>query len=136
MRIVVSSGSPLPIYEQIREQIERAILSGDVSAGDPLPSIRQLASDLRVSVITTTRAYSDLTRDGYVVSVPGKGVFVQQLDPAVVQAQARTLIAASFAQAVGHARLAGIGDAELAAMLDTAIDTDARGVAQHPEEEK
>ena len=122
MRIIVSNGSPLPIYEQIVQQVKQAILTGEVVEGEPLPSIRHLARDLRVSVITTTRASHDLARDGFVVSVPGKGAFVGSVNPGLVREQARTAIEQDFAEAVGRARLAGLQRTELTALLNAALD--------------
>lgn len=76
MNIHISNSSGLPIYEQISTQIKNIIISRELVEGDSLPSIRLLAKELRISVITTKRAYDDLERDGYIVSVPGKGSFV------------------------------------------------------------
>lgn len=76
MKIIVSNRSGIPIYEQIKEQIKAAIFSGELQEDNMLPSIRQLARDLKISVITTTRAYSDLEQEGFIVNVQGKGCFV------------------------------------------------------------
>ena len=76
MDILISNTSGKPIYEQITSQVKAQILSGELKAGDALPGIRTLAKELRISVITTKRAYEDLERDGFVVTVPGKGSFV------------------------------------------------------------
>lgn len=76
MNIIISNVGNRPIYEQIYEQLKAAILIGELSEGDSLPSIRQLAKDLRVSVITTKRAYDELERDGYLDTMAGKGSFV------------------------------------------------------------
>ena len=76
MKIIVSNRSGIAIYEQIKEQIKAAIFSGELKEDDLLPSLRQLAKDLKISVITTTRAYSDLEEEGFVVNVQGKGCFV------------------------------------------------------------
>jgi GntR family transcriptional regulator len=76
MKVIVSNRSGVPIYEQIKEQIKAAIFSGELKEDDLLPSIRQLARDLKISVITTTRAYADLEQEGFVVNVQGKGCFV------------------------------------------------------------
>ena len=76
LEILISNASGLPIYEQITTQIKQKILSGELAAGEALPSIRALAKDLRISVITTKRAYDELEREGYVASVGGKGSFV------------------------------------------------------------
>ncbi len=121
MRIIVSNASPLPIYEQIVQQVKQAILAGDIADGAPLPSIRQLARDLRVSVITTTRAYNDLARDGFVVSVPGKGAFVRAVNADLIREQALVEIETTLTDVVTRARLAGLTPADLTAMLDTAI---------------
>jgi len=74
--IILSNMSDRPIYEQIYNQIKNAIISGELKEGDMLPSIRALAKDLRISVITTKRAYDELERDGYIYTVAGKGCYV------------------------------------------------------------
>lgn len=76
MNILISNASNQPIYEQIYTQIKNAIIAGDLEEGDALPSIRQLAKDLRISVITTKRAYEELERDGFIDTVAAKGCFV------------------------------------------------------------
>ena len=78
MDLIISNASGKPIYEQICTQIKNTILSGELSPGDALPSIRALAKDLRISVITTTRAYDELERDGFIDRVPGKGCYVAE----------------------------------------------------------
>ena len=78
MDLIISNASGKPIYEQIYTQIKNAIVSGALSPGDALPSIRALAKDLRISVITTTRAYDELERDGFIDRVPGKGCYVAE----------------------------------------------------------
>ena len=76
MHIVISNQSGKPIYEQIAEQVKALIISGELGEGDALPSMRLLAKELRISVITTKRAYEELEREGFLYSVPGKGSFV------------------------------------------------------------
>ena len=76
MDLIISNASGKPIYEQICTQIKNAILSGELSPGDALPSIRALAKDLRISVITTKRAYDELEAEGFIYTLPGKGSFV------------------------------------------------------------
>ena len=82
LRVVVSQTSGVPLYEQIVEQVRQQIVSGELEAGTPLPSLRALAADLRVSLITTTRAYNELAAEGLIVNVPARGSFVADLDPA------------------------------------------------------
>lgn len=79
--VILSVDSNLPIYEQIYNQIVAQILQGDLKANDMLPSIRTAAKDLGVSVITINRTWDDLERDGYIYTTPGKGTFVNQLNP-------------------------------------------------------
>lgn len=78
MNLIISNASGRPIYEQIYTQIKNCILTGELSPGDALPSIRALAKDLRISVITTTRAYDELEQDGFIDRVPGKGCYVAE----------------------------------------------------------
>ena len=78
LNLIISNASGKPIYEQIYTQVKNCIISGELSPGDALPSIRALAKDLRISVITTTRAYDELERDGFIDRVPGKGCYVAE----------------------------------------------------------
>lgn len=106
--VVLSSTSGVPIYAQIKEQVKAAILRGDVPEGALLPSIRGLARDLQVSVITTTRAYSDLAAEGLVTNVPGKGSYVLPRNAEMVRERALASIERTLADAVRVARLAGV----------------------------
>lgn len=119
--IVLSNTGGMPIYEQIKTQLKAAILRGDVADGDALPSIRGLARDLQVSVITTTRAYSDLAAEGFITNVPGKGSYVLPRDSALVREQILREIERAFADGVRKARLAGLSDADLHDVLDTLL---------------
>lgn len=76
MEIILSNVNGKPIYEQITSQIKGMIMSGELKAGDTMPSMRKLAKELHVSVITTQRAYDDLAKDGFIVTIPAKGTFV------------------------------------------------------------
>lgn len=76
MNIIISNSSRQPIYDQITSQVKSKILAGEMKEGDALPSMRFLAKELRISVITTKRAYEELERDGFIATVPGKGSFV------------------------------------------------------------
>ena len=77
MQIIISNNGEVPIYQQIENNIKDMILSGDLTGGELLPSIRSLARDLKISVITTKRAYEELEKDGYIEIIPGKGCFVK-----------------------------------------------------------
>ena len=121
MRVVLSNSSPLPLYEQIKEQIGAAVLSGELADGDALPSVRALARDLRISVITTTRAYAELAAEGFITTIPGKGAFVAPLDSELVREQRVRQVEAGLQTALDAARLAGLSRDELVEILDTLI---------------
>ncbi len=80
LKLVISQTSNQPIYEQIKNQIKKQIIEGSLKAGEALPSIRVLAKELNVSVITTKRAYEELEKEGFIVTVPAKGTFVAEID--------------------------------------------------------
>lgn len=117
MRVILSHTSGVPFYEQIKEQIKAEILSGKIKEGDMLPSIRQLAKDLRISVITTTRAFSDLEQEGFVKNLQGKGCYVLPQNSEMVREQLLRDIEGAFETAIRAARTAGLTDDELIAML-------------------
>ncbi|GHT37837.1 GntR family transcriptional regulator [Actinomyces oris] len=123
LSVVLSNTAGVPIYEQIAQQVRDAILTGQVEADEMLPSIRALARDLRVSVITTTRAYSDLVAEGFLANVPGKGYFVLPRDSELVREQVLREVEEHLDRAVERARLAQLGDEELHTMLQTIITT-------------
>lgn len=85
MNIIISNTSKQPIYEQIYLQIKSLIISGELSEGDALPSIRSLAKDLRISVITTKRAYDELEHEGYINTVAAKGCFVAEINTELIK---------------------------------------------------
>ena len=118
MRIVISYQSGVPIYEQIKEQIKETVLSGDLPENELLPSIRQLARDLKTSVITTTRAYNDLELEGFIQTVPGKGCYVKKINNELVQAKYLEDTKATLETAIKLGRLAGLKINELHDLLD------------------
>jgi len=125
LSVVLSNTAGVPIYEQIAQQVRDAILTSQVEADEMLPSIRALARDLRVSVITTTRAYSDLVAEGFLANVPGKGYFVLPRDSELVREQVLREVEEHLDRAVERARLAQLSDEELHTMLQTIITTSA-----------
>ena len=118
MNIIVSNQLGVPIYEQIKEQIKAAILTGELSENAPLPSLRQLARDLQVSLVTTTRAYSELELEGFVQTMPGKGVYVKKIDQPLVRDKYRKETEKALQIAVQRGKLAGLSMDELHKMLD------------------
>ncbi|MDO4290382.1 MAG: GntR family transcriptional regulator [Eggerthellaceae bacterium] len=122
MEIIISNASDKPIYEQISSQIKGAILSGSLQAGDALPSIRALANDLRVSVITTKRAYSDLEELGFIETVQGKGSFVAGGNLELLREERLRRVEQLLEAALGEAQSAGVPAADLHDMLDALIE--------------
>jgi GntR family transcriptional regulator len=118
LRIIIKNTSKEPIYEQIKEQIKEAILSDELSEGDMLPSIRQLARDLKISVITTTRAYTDLEQEGFIAIQQGKGCFVLPKNSEIVHEQLLRKIEDSFLTAVNAGRIAKLSHNELINILE------------------
>jgi GntR family transcriptional regulator len=118
VKIIVSNRSGEPIYEQIKNQVKEAIYAGELEEGDVLPSIRQLARDLKISVITTTRAYSDLEDEGFVVNVQGKGCFVLPRNHEMARENALRKAEEGLITAIAAAKAGGITRAELAEMLE------------------
>ena len=116
--IVLSNTSAKPIYAQISDQIRAAILSGLAAPGFELPSIRRLAQDLRVSVITTKRAYDDLEREGFLVASPGRGCFVAEPNVELVREARLREVEEHLGKAVSVARSAGIDKSSVEEMLD------------------
>lgn len=119
MKIIISNDSGIPIYEQIKNQIKAQIVAGELRADEALPGMRTLASDLKVSVITTKRAYNDLEQEGYIYSMPGKGSFVKKLNEEVVRENALAEIEKYFTDAMRVAKASGIGIDELQEILKT-----------------
>ena len=117
MRIIISNASPDPIYEQITRQIKAQIISGELREGETLPSIRRLAMDLQISVITTKRAYEELEKEGFVDTVEGKGSFVAMQNKELLREKKMKIVEDKLAEAVAEARLLGITRAELEEML-------------------
>lgn len=118
MEIILSNASSRPIYEQITEQIKTAIMRGELKAGDPLPSMRVLAQDLKISVITTKRAYNDLEAGGYICTVGGKGCFVSNVDPNLFREGNLIEIEKKIQQAVYLAKLSNVSSEELKDIID------------------
>lgn len=118
MRVVLSNSAGVPLYEQIREQIGAAILAGELAEGSALPSVRALARDLRISVITTTRAYAELANEGFIATVPGKGAYVLPLDSVLVREQLLRKVEDGLQAALDAAGRAGLGREDLIGILD------------------
>ena len=117
MHIIISNQSGKPIYEQITEQIKALIISGELGEGDALPSMRLLAKELRISVITTKRAYEELEREGFVSSIPGKGSFVAGKNTEFLKDEQLRKVEEHLQEAVKAAQLCGMEKEELVETL-------------------
>jgi len=118
LRIVLAYQSSIPIYEQIKEQIKASVLSRELSENELLPSIRQLARDLKVSVMTTTRAYNDLEIEGYIVTVPGKGCYIKKVDDDFIKSKHINETKKALTLAIHQGSIAGLTILELHKLLD------------------
>ena len=122
LEIIVSNSSASPIYEQIAQQIKDVILTGDLAEGELLPSIRTLANDLRISVITTKRAYAELEAAGFVNTVQGKGTFVSGGNIELLREEQLRNVEQLLSQATELAKSAGVDARELHEMLDLLME--------------
>ncbi len=118
MDIIIRNTGEAPIYDQITRQIKTLILTGALSEGEALPSMRALAHDLRISVITTKRSYEELEREGFITTVPGKGCFVAPRNLELVRETALRQVEEHLQKAVEAARLGGVTAAEVKETLD------------------
>ena len=117
MEIIISNSSDKPIYEQICMQVKSFIMDGTLSAGEALPSMRALAKDLHISVITVQRAYEDLTRDGFIETVSGKGSFVAGANVDFIMEERLKKVEKLLAEAVEEGRVLGLSLQEITEML-------------------
>jgi GntR family transcriptional regulator len=115
--IIISNSSGKPIYEQITDQVKEQIMAGALAAGDALPSMRLLAKELRISVITTKRAYEELERDGFLENVPGKGCFVAPQNRELLREAQLRRVEEKLTQAIEEARRGAVSLEELKEML-------------------
>ncbi len=113
MEIIISNSSNIPIYEQIKEEVKSKIVSGELEEGEMLPSIRSLAKDLRVSVITTKNAYEELEKEGYVKTIPSKGVYVNKINWELAKEEQLKKIETLMERAINMAKINNISKKEL-----------------------
>lgn len=122
MKIIISNQSELPIYAQIREQLKEQILNGRIPEGTTLPSIRQLAKEVGVSVITTTRAYSELETEGFIATMQGKGSVVLPTDNKLLREQYLLRIEEGLSTAIETAKAMGMSRSELEDIFKNLMD--------------
>ncbi len=125
MKIIISNSSPDPIYEQVSKQIKAQIISGELAEGDPLPSIRKLAMELQISVITTKRAYEELEKEGFIDTVSGKGCFVAMQNKELLREKKMKTVEDLLSDAVSEAKKLGINLKEIKEMLELLYNEEA-----------
>ena len=118
MKLIVSNISGVPIYEQIKQQVKSAILSGELGEEESLPSLRTLAKELKISVLTVTRAYNELEEEGFVKNIQGRGCFVMGRGSELIREQLICKIESNLTEAISTARVANLEPAELHRLLD------------------
>jgi len=118
MKILISNTSDCPLYQQIKDQIKDAVFRGELSEGDPLPSIRSFANDLKVSVLTIRRVYEELEREGFVTSQVGIGTFVSAGNLELLRESKRRLVEQKMQDMIQTAKMLNISKEELNAMMD------------------
>ncbi len=123
MNIIISNSVGEPIYEQIAKQMKNLIFNGELSEGDSLPSIRNLAQELKISVITTKRAYEELERDGFIETIPGKGSYVAGQNKELLKEKRIKLIEEKLLEAIEESKLIGLSLNDLKEMLDILSDS-------------
>ncbi len=118
MNIIISNASPEPIYQQIVTQLKQLILEGELNEAEGLPSIRTLAKELQISVITTKRAYEELERDGYIETVAGKGSFVAAQNKELLREKRLRVVEEKVADAIAASKTAGLDRQDLLEMFN------------------
>ena len=118
MKLIVSNVSGIPIYEQIKKQVKSAILSGELQEGEALPSLRTLAKDLKISVLTVTRAYTELEQEGFVKNIQGRGCYVMSRGSELIREQLIRRVEEHLSEAAKAAQTAGLSAEELHQLLN------------------
>lgn len=124
MNIIISNSSGEPIYEQITNQVKSAIMKGELSEGELLPSIRLLAKELQISVITTKRAYEELEREGFIETVPGKGSYVSSQNKELLKEKRLKELESKLTEVITESKLIGLTLLELEEMLRLLFNED------------
>ena len=124
MNLIISNSSDSPIYEQIKDQIKEQVLSGELKENEMLPSLRQLAKDLRISVLTTTRAYSELEQEGYIAARQGKGFFAMSSNSELIQEQLIRDVESNLTEALLAAKRASLSNSEVLDLLKLLMEVE------------
>ena len=122
MKLIISNVAGVPIYEQTKQQVKAAILSGELKEDEALPSLRTLAKDLKISVLTVTRAYTELEQEGFVKNVQGRGCFVMDRGSELMREQLICKVENGLTDAIRAARIANLPSEELHRLLDILLE--------------
>ena len=125
MELIIRNTTNQPIYDQICSQIKAQIITGQLTPGEALPSIRALAKDLKISVITTKRAYDELEAEGFITTVAGKGCFVAEQNLEMIREQRLKTLESRLSDAVELAKSCGVSPEELVSMLSILLEEEA-----------
>ena len=123
MQIILNNASMIPIYEQLMEQIKGEIISGTLKADDPLPSVRGLSAQLRISALTVKKAYDRLEEEGFVVTIHGKGTYVAAANRELAMEARRRAVEEDFSRAIDRAIASGMTREDIHTMLDILLET-------------
>ena len=122
MKIIINNASMIPVYEQLMDQIKQGIINGELKEGEALPSVRNLAGELKISALTVKKAYDKLEEDGFTVTVHGKGSYVAAPDIPLALEARRKLVEDEFSSAVSKARSAGLKDDEIREIIEILLE--------------
>ncbi len=122
MQIVINNTSMVPVYEQLMDNIKQEIINGGIKEGEPLPSVRTLANELKISALTVKKAYDKLEEEGFIVTVHGKGSFVAATDMALAAEARKKSVEEAFALATERARALGLSDDEIREILEIILN--------------
>ena len=127
MKLIISNVSGVPIYEQIKQQVKSAILAGELQEEEALPSLRTLAKDLKISVLTVTRAYTELEQEGFVKNVQGRGCYVMGRGSELIREQLIRKVENGLSEAISAAEMADVSAQELHRLLDILMEDKTNG---------
>ena len=122
MKIIINNTSMVPVYEQLMDQIKQEIIDGSLKEGEALPSVRNLAGELKISALTVKKAYDKLEEEGFTVTVHGKGSYVAETDRQLAIEARKKAVEDDFAAAVTKARSVGLSDDEIREMIEIIIE--------------
>ena len=122
MHIIINNSSMVPVYEQLTNQIKQQIISGELSGGSVLPSVRNLANELKISALTVKKAYDKLEEEGFVVTVHGKGTYVQETDRQLAIEARKKAVEEDFSLAVSKAKTVGLTNDEIREILEIILE--------------